>query len=232
VGLKEPQKKAPPTVEPSLSTTRQNVRGNTPPEGASDLKRQRTEQQEKEIDQGSTSEINRQLQHHRVNPSMDLIQGKEPEKPPEKEQREAVLPTQKRQPVERLIKVMTAEVKTLTAKGIEGEIFCLEAMFPVRTKTTLDPDTMYLHQAMQEHDQKQFVAAMLEEVQDQSDNRNFSSLHKSTVPEGVKILPTVWQMKQKNVTLRHALSKSGQQGSILMVPEWKKEYITLRPTHQ
>ncbi len=101
---------------------------------------------------------------------------------------------------------MTAEVKTLTAKGIEGEIFCLKAMFPVRTtdenpltiyKATSDPDTMYLHQAMRQHNRKQFVAAMLKEVKDQSDNGNFSIVHKSTVPEGAKILPTVWQMKRK-----------------------------------
>jgi hypothetical protein len=34
-------------------------------------------------------------------------------------------------------------------------------------------------------------------VQDQSDNGNFTIVHRSTVPEGVKILPTVWQMKRK-----------------------------------
>ncbi len=89
-----------------------------------------------------------------MNPTRESTRGREPNEPPEQEQREPLFPARKRQPVESLIEVMTAEVKTLTAKGIEGEIFCLEAMFPVRTtdknpltiyKATSDPDTMYLH---------------------------------------------------------------------------------------
>jgi hypothetical protein len=81
-------------------------------------------------------------------------------------------------------------------------------MFPVRTtnkhplmvyKATSDPNTtMYLHQAMKERDRKQFIEAMFKEVQDQwSNNRHFSIVKKTTVPEGVKIFPTVWQMKRK-----------------------------------
>jgi hypothetical protein len=89
VGLKQPLKKDPPIMEPN--TTRQNVRWTNPSEGAPDPKRQCKEQQEQEIDRGSTSEINRQLQRHEVNPNMDITTGKEPEKPPESEQREPVL---------------------------------------------------------------------------------------------------------------------------------------------
>jgi hypothetical protein len=101
---------------------------------------------------------------------------KEADKSPEREQREPVLPTRKCQPVKCLIEAMMAEVKTLTAKGIEGKIFCLEAMFPVQMtdenpltvyEATSEPDTMYLHQAMREHDRKQIVTAMLKEVQNQ-----------------------------------------------------------------
>jgi hypothetical protein len=114
--------------------------------------------------------------------------------------------TEIRPPVERLIEAMLAEVKILTKEGIEGEIFCLEAMFPIREvvehpltvfKATSDPDTMYLHQAMKEPDSKEFVAAMEKEVKDQSENGNFTIVKQSTVPEGVVILPTVWQMKRK-----------------------------------
>jgi hypothetical protein len=90
--------------------------------------------------------------------------------------------------------------------GIEGEIFCLETMFPVIEtdgnpltvfKATSDPDTMYLHQAMKEHNHNQFVEAMQKEVKDQSENGNFSIVKRLTVPEGANILPTVWQMKRK-----------------------------------
>jgi hypothetical protein len=60
----------------------------------------------------------------------------------------------KRQPIERLIEAMAAEVKD-TSGEIEGEIFCLVAMCPVRDedenpllayKASADPDTMHMHQ--------------------------------------------------------------------------------------
>jgi hypothetical protein len=50
---------------------------------------------------------------------------------------------------------------------------------------------MYLHQAMKEHDRKQFIAVMEKEVKDQSKNGKFSIVKRSTVPEGVVILPTM-----------------------------------------
>ena len=107
------------------------------------------------------------------------------------------------------MQVMMAEVKEASTT-IEGEIFCLEAMFPTRKDLDQDPlyafkasaeqDTMYLHQAMEETDKKEFIEAMQKEVSDQmrpTGNINFSIVHRSTVPEGATILPSVWQMKCK-----------------------------------
>ena len=63
---------------------------------------------------------------------------------------------QKSHPVECLIEVMMAETSRMTTQDIEGEIFCLQAMFPhteldedplMAYKAFADPDTMYLHQA-------------------------------------------------------------------------------------
>jgi hypothetical protein len=51
-------------------------------------------------------------------------------------------------------------------------------------KASADPDTMYMHQAVKEPDRDQFIAAMQKEVRDQSENRNFSVIHKSKVPKG------------------------------------------------
>ena len=74
------------------------------------------------------------------------------------------------------MQVMMAEVKE-TSTTIEGEIFCLEAMFPTRQdmdqdplyafKASADNDTMYLHQAMKEPVKKEFIKAMQKEVSDQ-----------------------------------------------------------------
>jgi transposase InsO family protein len=112
----------------------------------------------------------------------------------------------KSQPVERLIKAMLAETSRQTANNIEGEIFCLQAMYPITElekdpllayKASSDPDTMYMHQAVKEPDRDNFIEAMQKEVRDQSENGNFSVVHKSKVPRGATTLPSVWQMKRK-----------------------------------
>jgi hypothetical protein len=100
---------------------------------------------------------------------------------------------------------MAAEVKDASGE-IEGEMFCLVAMHPVRDedenpllacKASADCDTVHVHEAMKEPDRKEFIKAMQKEVSDQSNNKNFSIIHRSKVPEGATILPTVWQMKRK-----------------------------------
>jgi hypothetical protein len=66
-----------------------------------------------------------------------------------------LIPTRIRPLVEHLVEAMMAEVKILTKEGIEGEIFCLKVMIPIREitdhpltvfkATSGDPDMMYLH---------------------------------------------------------------------------------------
>ena len=116
--------------------------------------------------------------------------------------------SQESQPVETIIKAMTAELSQVTVNDIEGEIFCFEALFPNYAgkpeldplqvfKATSDPDTMYMHEAMEQPDKAEFRKAMRKEWDDQINNGNFSIVHRSSVPEGALILPAVWQMKRK-----------------------------------
>jgi hypothetical protein len=70
---------------------------------------------------------------------------------------------------------MTAEIAQGTKKDIDGEICCLESLHPDRQgpngplqafKTTHDPGTMHLDDAMNELDAPQFMEAMVREVMD------------------------------------------------------------------
>ena len=103
---------------------------------------------------------------------------------------------------------MAAEIGRMTAGDIEGEIFCYQAMFPegdhhehndplLAYKAVSDPDTLYYHEAMKQSDRAEFKRGMKKEIQDQFDNGNFTIVHKSAVPKGHVILPTVWQMRRK-----------------------------------
>jgi hypothetical protein len=56
---------------------------------------------------------------------------------------------------------------------------------------------MYLHEAMQQPDKKQFLKAMLEEVTSQTRRKHWVIIPKSEVPEGDDVLPAVWEMKRK-----------------------------------
>ena len=100
---------------------------------------------------------------------------------------------------------MVKENQTRTRAEFKGEIFCHQAMFPegcldnndnfshlnplMSYKATTDPDSMYLHEAMQQEDKAELLKAMLEEVRDQTDNENFSIININQVPKGSTILP-------------------------------------------
>jgi hypothetical protein len=52
-----------------------------------------------------------------------------------------------------------------------------------------NPNTMYLHKAMQQPNREQFLQAMNQEVNGQLENKNFSIFPWSSVPEGAPVLP-------------------------------------------
>ena len=68
---------------------------------------------------------------------------------------------------------------------------------PIAYSASSDPDTMYMDQAMKQPDRKQFIKAMVDEVAAHTNNGYCKLLLKSEVPTGIKILPSVWAMKQK-----------------------------------
>ena len=74
-------------------------------------------------------------------------------------------------------------------------------------KAVADPDVMYLHQAMKEKDKEHFIQAMKKEVRDQAANGNFSVIKKSDIPEGKRILKSVWQMRRKRDIITRKVKK-------------------------
>jgi hypothetical protein len=65
------------------------------------------------------------------------------------------------------------------------------------TATSADPDTMYLYEAMKEPDKEQFLEAMEKEVSAHTEAGNFIIVPRHKVPQGVLVIPAVWQMKRK-----------------------------------
>ena len=118
----------------------------------------------------------------------------------------------------RLIEAMTSEIARATANDVEGEIYCYATIFPdddeinhvnplLAYKAVSEPDTLYYHQAMKEHDSEEFRDSMDKEVRDQFENGNFTVVHRSQVPDGHTILPAVWQMRRKRDAKTGAMQK-------------------------
>jgi Reverse transcriptase (RNA-dependent DNA polymerase) len=60
---------------------------------------------------------------------------------------------------------------------------------------------------MKEPDKEQFKDAMIKEVEDQTENKNFSKVNCDSVPASKPIMPTVWQMKRKQDIITRQVKK-------------------------
>jgi len=90
----------------------------------------------------------------------------------------------------------------------DGEYLLQEAMSNlIAYAASTDKDTMYLHQAMQQPDKKQFIQAMLDKVTAHTKNRHWRIILRTQVPVGTKVLPSVWAMKQKRGILTREVYK-------------------------
>ena len=68
---------------------------------------------------------------------------------------------------------------------------------PIAFAAHNNPDTMYLHEALQAPDRAQFIKAMQDKVKAHEDLHHWELIPKSEVPENTIILPAVWSMKRK-----------------------------------
>jgi hypothetical protein len=64
-------------------------------------------------------------------------------------------------------------------------------------KAKVDPNMMYLHEALKQPDRANFIKAMVKEIEDQQANGNWKIKKRSKVPQRVLVLPAVWVMRRK-----------------------------------
>ena len=68
---------------------------------------------------------------------------------------------------------------------------------PIAFKASTDPDTMYYHEAMAAPDRQQFITAIIKEVNAHIENNHWALVPIEDVPQGTKILDSIWAMKRK-----------------------------------
>ena len=68
---------------------------------------------------------------------------------------------------------------------------------PVAFLAEMCGDIMYFAQAIKQPDRKQFVAAIVKEVNGHVENQNWELIKRSEVPTGEPIQKSVWPMRRK-----------------------------------
>jgi hypothetical protein len=78
---------------------------------------------------------------------------------------------------------------------------------PIAFLAKADEDTMYFHQAMKAPDKKELVKALVKEMNDHVVAKNWELVPREDVPEGVRVLDSVWAMKRKRDILTRKVLK-------------------------
>ena len=78
---------------------------------------------------------------------------------------------------------------------------------PIAFHAEMQGDTMYYHQAMRQADSKEFVKAIVKEVNGHVDSDNWELVKRSQVPSEQQVIPSVWAMKRKRNLTTNEITK-------------------------
>jgi hypothetical protein len=82
---------------------------------------------------------------------------------------------------------------------------------PIAFHAEMMGDIMYLNQALQQSDAKEFVQAVVKEVNGHVDSNNWTLKKRSEVPDNAQIVPSVWSMRRtRNLTTNQVKSHKAQ----------------------
>jgi hypothetical protein len=69
---------------------------------------------------------------------------------------------------------------------------------PIAFHAKMMGDIMYLNQALRQPDAKEFVNAVIKEINGHVENKHWELVSWDTVPDDAQIVPSVWSMRQKH----------------------------------
>jgi hypothetical protein len=72
-----------------------------------------------------------------------------------------------------------------------------EYVNPIVMMSSSDPDTMYYHEILQQHDKNDFMDAMELEINNHTSKRHWELIKRTSIKKNVRILPCVWSMRRK-----------------------------------
>jgi hypothetical protein len=83
----------------------------------------------------------------------------------------------------------------------------IDYLSPLAIAASSDPDVLYYHKAMLATDRENFIKAMQDEIDGQTENGNWEIVRREDVPEGARILPAEWAMRRKRRIMDGSIHK-------------------------
>ena len=78
---------------------------------------------------------------------------------------------------------------------------------PIAFHAEMMGDIMYFHQALKQEDSPEFIKAIVKEINGHVEQNHWQIVPRSTVPEGVTPVPSVWAMRQKRNLTTNEVTK-------------------------
>jgi hypothetical protein len=94
-----------------------------------------------------------------------------------------------------------------TTIGDDTTIDFTDNIDPIALMMTTCQDTMYFHEILREPDKMEFVKAMHEVINIHNANKNWEAICRKDIPEGHKVIPSVWAMRRKRRLVDGTVSK-------------------------
>jgi hypothetical protein len=78
---------------------------------------------------------------------------------------------------------------------------------PIAFLAEMMGDIMYLHEALRQPDSREFVEAVIKELNGHIDNDHWKLIPLTEVPEGTEVIPSVWAMQRKQALTKGRVTK-------------------------
>jgi hypothetical protein len=78
---------------------------------------------------------------------------------------------------------------------------------PIAFLAEMMGDIMYLHQALHQPDSREFVQAVIKEINGHVDRNHWALVKRHEVPDDIEVLPSVWSMRRKRDLTTGAVAK-------------------------
>jgi Reverse transcriptase (RNA-dependent DNA polymerase) len=92
---------------------------------------------------------------------------------------------------------VTSNITSVEHQRVDTTIAFTDMADPIALMLTGNQGNFYCHEILHEPDKDKFIKAMKDEIKSHNENHNWEPVLRSKLPEGTKVIPSVWTMRRK-----------------------------------